>query len=121
MPKLKVDWSRQKSTDVNPTLRRFERWLVEHGYRDACILTYTSAVEKFLGVVKSANPTPDDAATWHGDLAESNLARSTVNIWGTIIFSLPFASLLTSLTIPKILPKRRETIPFSDFGSNPML
>jgi integrase/recombinase XerD len=82
MPKLKVDWSRKNSNDVDPTLRRFERWLVENGYREACVLTYTGAVKKFLEVAKSVNPTLDDAMNWHGDLAESKLARSTVNIWG---------------------------------------
>jgi hypothetical protein len=53
---------------------------VENGYREACVQTYTGAVRKFLGVAKSANPTLDAAMMWHGDLAESKLARSTVNI-----------------------------------------
>jgi hypothetical protein len=78
--RLKVDWNRKNTADVTPTLRRFERWLVENGYREACVETYVGAVRKFLGVAKSANPTLDDAMTWHGDLAESKLARSTVNI-----------------------------------------
>ena len=68
MSKPKVDWSRQKSKDVNPTLRRFERWLVENGYREACVLTYTDAIKKFLDFVESANPTIEDAengmVTW---------------------------------------------------------
>ena len=80
--RLNVDWSRKNTTDVKPTLKRFERWLTEQGYREACVDTYVGAVDKFLRVVKSANPTPEDAMTWHGDLAESKLARSTVNIWG---------------------------------------
>lgn len=40
--RLKVDWSRKNSTDIDPTVRRFERWLVENGYRDACVQTYVS-------------------------------------------------------------------------------
>ena len=81
MPRLKVDWSRKTTTDIDPTLRRFERWLVENGYREACIQTYVGAIRKFLRVAGSVNPTLEDAEKWHGDLAESKLARSTVNIW----------------------------------------
>lgn len=68
--------------DVKPTLKRFERWLIEQGYPEACIDTYVGAVRTFLRVAKSANPTPEEAMAWHGDLAESKLSRSTVNIWG---------------------------------------
>ena len=85
MTRLKVDWSRKNTTDVDPTIRRFERWLNEHGYREACVETYVGAVRKFLGVAKSANPTLDAAMVWHGDLAESKLARSTVNIWSAAL------------------------------------
>jgi hypothetical protein len=52
------------------------------GYREAYVETYVGAVNKFLRVTKSANPTLDNAMNWHGDLAESKLARSAVNIWG---------------------------------------
>lgn len=37
MSRIKVDWSRQITTDVNPALKKFERWPNEHGYRDECI------------------------------------------------------------------------------------
>jgi hypothetical protein len=49
MTKLRVDWSRKNTTDVDPTIRRFERWLNEHGYREACVQTYVGAVRKFSG------------------------------------------------------------------------
>ena len=29
MTRLKVDWICKNTTDVDPTIRRFERWLVE--------------------------------------------------------------------------------------------
>jgi integrase/recombinase XerD len=83
----RVNWNRQISTDVDPTLRKFERWLVEQGYRDACIKTYLKPIKRFLKEMGNANPTLEDAVGWHGDLAESKLARSTVNIWGAALKS----------------------------------
>lgn len=85
MPGLKVNWTRQIIKDVNPSLNRFERWLNEHGYRNACIETYLRPIARFLKETGSTNPTLEDAKVWHGDLAESKLARSTVNIWGAAL------------------------------------
>lgn len=109
MARLKVDWSRKNNTDITPTLRRFERWLAENGYREACVQTYVGAVNKFLRVTKSANPTLDDAMTWHGDLAESKLARSTVNIWSAGIKAF-YRSRGLELTLPHL--KVNNKIPY---------
>ncbi|MCX6669041.1 MAG: tyrosine-type recombinase/integrase [Methanothrix sp.] len=110
MPGLKVNWSRtQFNADVNPALKRFERWLIEHGYREACIQTYVGAIRKFLGVAKSVNPTPEDAMKWHGDLAESKFARSTVNIWGAALKAF-YKSRGMELTLPYM--KVNNKIPY---------
>ena len=109
MTKLRVDWSRKNTTDVDPTIRRFERWLSENGYREACVQTYSGAVRKFLVVVKSANPTLDAAMTWHGDLAESKLARSTVNIWSAALKAF-YRSRGLELTCPHM--KVNNKIPY---------
>ena len=109
MTKHRVDWSRKNTTDVDPTIRRFERWLNEHGYREACVQTYVGAVRKFLGVAKSANPTLDDAMTWHGDLAESKLARSTVNISSAALKAF-YRSRGMELTLPHL--KVNNKIPY---------
>jgi hypothetical protein len=61
MPGIKVNWSRQIITDVNPVLRKFERWLNEQGYRDACISSYLRPIARFLKETGSANPTLEDA------------------------------------------------------------
>ena len=109
MARLKVDWSRKNTTDVDPTIRRFERWLNEHGYREACVETYVGAVRKFLVVAKSANSTLDDAMMWHGDLAESKLARSTVNIWSAALKAF-YRSIGMELTLPHL--KVNNKIPY---------
>jgi integrase len=99
----------QNTTDVNPTLKRFERWLIENGYRDACIDTYVGGVRKFLKAAKSANPTHEEAMTWHGNLAASNLARSTVNIWGAGLKAF-YRSRGLELTLPHM--KVNNKIPY---------
>lgn len=85
MSRIKVDWSRQITTDVNPVLRKFERWLNEQGYRSLTINAYRITIARFLKETGSLNPTLEDAKIWHGNLAESKLARSTVNIWGAAL------------------------------------
>jgi hypothetical protein len=42
-------------------------------------------IKRFLRETGNASPTMKDAKNWHGDLAESKLARSTVNIWGAAL------------------------------------
>ena len=95
----RVNWNREIITDVNPALKRFERWLTEHGYRNACINTYLRPIERFLKETDNDNPTREDAMLWHGDLAESKLARSTVNIWGAALKAF-YKSLGMELTLP---------------------
>ena len=109
MTRLKVDWICKNTTDVDPTIRRFERWLVENGYREACVQTYTGAVREFLGVAKSANPTLDAAMIWHGDLVVSKLARSTVNICSAALKAF-YRSRGMELTLPHL--KVNNKIPY---------
>jgi integrase/recombinase XerD len=85
--------------DVNPPLKRFERWLNEHGYRDACINSYLRPIERFLKETGSSNPTLEDAQNWHSDLVEPKLARSTVNIWGAALKAF-YKSRGMELTLP---------------------
>lgn len=86
MPSLKVNWNRiQIPTDVNPVLKRFERWLLEKGYRETFIDAYLSAVRKFLDDVKTTNPYLEDARVWHSNLLETRRARSTINLWSVAL------------------------------------
>jgi ribosomal protein S21 len=48
MPEFKVNWNRKISSDVDPTLKRFKRWMTEHGYRPACIESYLKPIKRFL-------------------------------------------------------------------------
>ena len=109
----RVNWNRQIITDVNPALKRFERWLNEHGYRDACINTYLRPIERFLKENDNVNPTVDDAKLWHGDLAESKLACSTVNIWGAALKAF-YKSRGMKLTLPYMKVSNKIPYNFSE-------
>lgn len=65
---------------MNPTLKHFERWMVDHGYRDASIDSYLKAIRLYLNILKTITPSIEDAKEYHSNMAASNLARATVNI-----------------------------------------
>jgi integrase len=76
----KLNWSRPcDQVDINPVLRRFERWMREKGYREECIRSYSKATKLYLSIVKKANPSAEDAKEYHSNMVESKLARGTVN------------------------------------------
>jgi site-specific recombinase XerD len=113
MAGIKVNWSRQISTDIDPALKRFERWLTEHGYREACIESYLKPIKRFLRETGSTATTLEDAKNWHGDLAESRLARSTVNIWGAALKAF-YKSRGMELTLPYLKVSNKVPYFFSE-------
>ena len=79
--KIRMNWDRsQHQFDMNPTLKRFERWMIDHGYRDASIDNYLKAIRLYLKILKTITPSIEDAKEYHSNMAASNLARATVNI-----------------------------------------
>jgi integrase/recombinase XerD len=79
--KIKINWDRsQHQFDTNPILKRFERWMTDHGYRDASIDDYLKAIGLYLRTLKTIAPSIEDAKEYHSNMAASNLARATVNI-----------------------------------------
>jgi hypothetical protein len=76
-----MNWDRsQHQFDINPTLKRFERWMIDHGYRNASMDGYLKATRLYLKTFKSIAPSIEDAKEYHSNMAASNLARATVNI-----------------------------------------
>lgn len=75
-----MNWDRsQHQFDNNPTLKKFERWMKDRGYRDASIDGYLKAIRAYLGTLKIISPSIEDAKENHSNMAASNLARATVN------------------------------------------
>lgn len=83
---MRVNWDRsQVRVDLNPTLKRFERWMNDQGYRNVSVDNYLKAIRLYLKTVKNASPSIEDAKAYHSNMAQSNLARATVNIRGAAL------------------------------------
>jgi integrase/recombinase XerD len=79
--KISINWDRpQHQFDTNPILKKFARWMTDHGYRDSSIEGYLKAIELYLRTIKTITPSIEDAKEYHSNMAASNLARATVNI-----------------------------------------
>jgi len=76
-----MNWDRlQFQFDMDHTLKKFERWMINRGYRDASIDDYLKAIRLYLKTQKTIAPSVDEAIEYHSNMAASNLARATVNI-----------------------------------------
>ena len=79
--KINISWHRsQRNSNANPILKKFARWMTDHGYRDASIDDYLRAIGLFLRTIGTVTPSIEDAREYHSNMAASNLARATVNI-----------------------------------------
>jgi hypothetical protein len=75
--KIRMKWDRsQIKSDANPILKRFERWMIDHGYSEATIDDYLKAIRLFIQNSKNATPSIEDAREYHSNMAASNLAGS---------------------------------------------
>ncbi len=78
---MRTNWNRsQFKFDMNPTLTKFKRWMIDQGYRDASIEDYIEAIRLYLKNIKSTTPSIEDAKDYHSNMAASSLSRATVNI-----------------------------------------
>jgi len=60
--KIRMSWDRsQLQFDMSPTLKRFERWMIDHGYRTASVDNYLEAIRLYLKTQKTINPSIEDA------------------------------------------------------------
>jgi len=66
-----VDWSREtKKGDLEPTLRGYERYLVNLGFRQSSIDMYVFRVGKYLEFVETDQPSPSDFTRFREVLQE---------------------------------------------------
>jgi len=77
----KINWIRSSNqVEINPILKRFERWMIDKGYREATVDDYIKAIRLYLQTIKKSAPSIEDAKEYHSNMAASSLARATVNI-----------------------------------------
>jgi len=75
--------------------------------------SYLKPIKRFLRETGSTSPTLEDVKDWHGDLAESRLARSTVNIWGAALKAF-YKSRGMELTLPYLKVSNKVPYFFSE-------
>jgi len=62
------------TTDFEPSLKRFRRYLEDRGIRDATITTYLGNVHRYLRFAETVNPSTDDLEQFRDHLARRKLA-----------------------------------------------
>jgi integrase/recombinase XerD len=65
--------------DLNPAVRRYERYLEDNGLRASTIPMYVLHVSKYLEFSATDSPSLDDFARFREHLHDMKLSRSTVN------------------------------------------
>lgn len=114
----RTNWNRQQvRVDIDPVLMHFERWLRDQGYRDACIETYIKATKLYLKSIKATNPSIEDAQNYHSTMAESKLARATVNIRAAALKAF-YRSQGKSLMLPHLKVANKIPYFFSETDVN---
>jgi len=107
MAKINISWDRsQRNSDANPILKKFARWMTDHGYRDASIDDYLRAIGLFLRTIKTVTPSIEEAREYHSNMAASNLARATVNIRRAALVAF-FGSQGLELNLPYLKPNNQ--------------
>ena len=105
--KIRMNWDRsQHQVDMNPIMKRFERWMTDHGYRDASIDNYLKAIRLYLSTLKTITPSIEDAKEYHSNMAASNLARATVNIRRAALIAF-YKSQGLGLELPYLKPNNQ--------------
>ena len=79
MQRVTIDWSMGITTDFEPSLKRFRRYLEDRGIRDATITTYLGNVHRYLRFAETVHPSTDDLEQFRDHLAEKKASRSTKN------------------------------------------
>jgi len=105
--KIRTRWDRlQTKFDANPILKRFGRWMIDHGYSEASIDDYIKAIRLYLQTSENATPSIEDAKDYHSKMAASNLARATVNIRRAALMAF-YKSQGVELRLPYLKPNNQ--------------
>jgi integrase/recombinase XerD len=87
MKRLDIDWNVHATTDFEPALRRFRRYLEDNGFRKSTIEGYVGNVGRYLKFAGIDKPSEKDRITFRDELHNSKLSRSTLNQYGYAIKS----------------------------------
>lgn len=79
MNRVAVDWSIATSTDFEPSLKRFRRYLEGLGIRESTIIGYVGNIHRYLKFAKTNQPSHQDLEHFRDHMADKKMARSTKN------------------------------------------
>jgi integrase/recombinase XerD len=74
-----TDWTIAATSDFEPSLKRFRRYLEDQGRREATIEGYMGNVKRYLKFAETDRPIPQDVERFRDTLAEKKVSRSTKN------------------------------------------
>ncbi len=110
---MRTRWDRPKLSipDLDTAINRFQRYLIDHGYRPQSIDDYCRAIDLYLRTVKKSNPIADDATNWFSSLAASEFAGSTVNQRRAALLA-SYRSLGLEMKLPYLKPTQEFLFSF---------
>ncbi|MCK9587336.1 phage integrase N-terminal SAM-like domain-containing protein [Methanothrix soehngenii] len=76
---MNIKWDIVNTTDFEPLLKRFRRYLEDRGMREATITGYLGNVGRYLKFAKSDRPSNQDLERFRDLLSEKKVSRSTKN------------------------------------------
>jgi integrase/recombinase XerD len=79
LQRVTADWSITTTSNFEPSLKRFRRFLEDCGIREATIITYLGNVHRFLRFAETVHPSTNDLEQFRNHLTEKKSSRSTKN------------------------------------------
>lgn len=109
--RLDSNWTRvDRVNEINPALKRFERYLRDRGFRNSTIDGYMECAGMYLEFTQTDRPLAEDAIRFRDSLLEKNLARSTLNNYTFALKTYHKMLGDSSLDLPVL--KRNEELPY---------
>jgi hypothetical protein len=79
LQRISVDWSIASTTEFEPSLKRFRRYLEDQGIRESTITGYVGNIHRYLKFAGTIQPSPQDLDRFKDYMADRKMARSTRN------------------------------------------
>jgi integrase/recombinase XerD len=77
--RVTIDWNIATSTDFEPSLKRFRRYLEGLGIRESTIIGYVGNIGRYLKFAKTNQPSHQDLELFRDNMADRKMGRSTKN------------------------------------------
>jgi integrase/recombinase XerD len=77
--RVTVNWSIASTTDFEPSLKRFRRYLEDRGIRESTIIGYIGNIQRYLKFANTNQPSHQDLERFRESMANRKMSRSTKN------------------------------------------